>query len=291
MSTLTLCSASAPKIAAAMPGRSGTRPQRDLRVVARVGDAGDILLFHDLVLVHHQRARHVGEARQHLNAHPLVHRQLDAAGLQHLGADRGQLQHLLVADPRELARLRHDARIGGVDAIDVGVDVAAVGLQRRRQRHGRGVRAAAAQRGDAVVGADALEAGHHGDLARCHAADQLRRPRCRRCAPCRGRCRCGSGSASPARSAPRRRVSCSAIASRPVVTCSPVATTVSYSRASCSGDRPWQYATSWLVTPGHGGDHDGDLVPRVDLALHAGRDVADAVEVGDRGAAELHHDA
>ncbi len=29
---------------------------------------------------------------------------------------------------------------------------------------------------------------------------------------------------------------CSAIASRPLVTCSPVATTASYSRASCSGD-------------------------------------------------------
>ena len=42
---------------------------------------------------------------------------------------------------------------------------------------------------------------------------------------------------------------------------------------------------------GHGGDHDGDLVAGVDLALHAGGDVADAVEVGDRGAAELHHDA
>jgi hypothetical protein len=41
----------------------------------------------------------------------------------------------------------------------------------------------------------------------------------------------------------------------------------------------------------HGGNHDRNLVPRLDLTLHAGRDVADAVEVGDRGAAELHHDA
>src|SRR5271166_473607 len=42
---------------------------------------------------------------------------------------------------------------------------------------------------------------------------------------------------------------CSAIAIRPVVTCSPVATTASYSRASCIGESAWHQATSWLVTP------------------------------------------
>src|SRR5258708_9094393 len=44
-------------------------------------------------------------------------------------------------------------------------------------------------------------------------------------------------------------LSCSAMASRPAVPCSPVATTVSYSRASCSGDNSFTQATSWLVTP------------------------------------------
>ena len=42
---------------------------------------------------------------------------------------------------------------------------------------------------------------------------------------------------------------CNAMATSPAVTCSPVATTASYSRASCSADRPWHQATSWLVTP------------------------------------------
>ena len=42
---------------------------------------------------------------------------------------------------------------------------------------------------------------------------------------------------------------------------------------------------------GHGRDHDRDLVAGLDLALDAAGDVADAVEVGDRGAAEFHHDA
>ena len=42
---------------------------------------------------------------------------------------------------------------------------------------------------------------------------------------------------------------------------------------------------------GHGGDDDGDLVAGVHLPLHPAGDVADAVEVGDGGAAEFHYDA
>ena len=42
---------------------------------------------------------------------------------------------------------------------------------------------------------------------------------------------------------------------------------------------------------GHGRDHDGDLVAGVDLALDVARDVADAVDVGDGGSAEFHHEA
>jgi hypothetical protein len=43
--------------------------------------------------------------------------------------------------------------------------------------------------------------------------------------------------------------------------------------------------------PGHGGDHHGDLVTGRHLALDVACDIADAVDVGDRGAAELHHEA
>ena len=40
---------------------------------------------------------------------------------------------------------------------------------------------------------------------------------------------------------------------------------------------------------GHGGDDDGDVIAGVDLALDVARHVADAVEIGDRGSAEFHH--
>ena len=40
---------------------------------------------------------------------------------------------------------------------------------------------------------------------------------------------------------------------------------------------------------GHGGDHHRHVVAGIDLALDVARDVADALDIGDRGAAELHH--
>ena len=165
MSTLMPCSASGPKMAAATPGRSLHAQHGDPRLVPAVGDPADDLAFHDLILVHDQRAGPVLEARQHLHPDLVLHGQRHGARLQHLGPERGHLQHLLVGDALELARLGDDARVGRVDAVDVGEDVAALRLQRRRQRHGRGVRAAAAERRDPPVRAHALEAGDHGDPA------------------------------------------------------------------------------------------------------------------------------
>ena len=85
-------------------------------------------------------------------------------------------------------------------------------------------------------------------------------------------------------------MACSAIASRPAVTCSPDATTASYSRASCM--RRGLAGTSSTSSVGrarHRRDHDRDLMAGIDLALDVARDVADAVDIGDRSAAEFHH--
>src|SRR5262249_39381531 len=41
----------------------------------------------------------------------------------------------------------------------------------------------------------------------------------------------------------------------------------------------------------HGGDDDGHVVAGIDLALDVPRHVADVLDVGDRGAAELHDEA
>ena len=66
----------------------------------------------------------------------------------------------------ELLRLRHDAGIGGEDAVHVAVDLAHVGLERGGERDGGRVGAAAAERRDvAGVAVEALEAGDDDDRA------------------------------------------------------------------------------------------------------------------------------
>ena len=107
----------------------------------------------------------VREGRAGVNADAVIAGELDRAEHQHLGARRGHLEHLLVRDHSELARLGDDARIGGEDARHVGVDLARR-AQRRCESDGRGVRAAASERGDVHrVAREALEAGDEDDLA------------------------------------------------------------------------------------------------------------------------------
>ena len=91
---------------------------------------------------------------------------LDAAQVEDLRAGGRHLQHLLGGDVVELAGGRHEPRVGGEDAVDVGVDLADLGAERGGERHRGGVGAAAAERGDLLgVLADALEAGHDRDRA------------------------------------------------------------------------------------------------------------------------------
>ena len=79
---------------------------------------------------------------------------------QHLGAAGRHLGDRVVVDDGDAAGRRHNARIGGEDAVHVGVDLADVGAQSHGQRHGGGVGAAATERGGVAALVDALEAGH-----------------------------------------------------------------------------------------------------------------------------------
>ena len=169
-------------------GPIGHAGEDDLGLVLVVRDAGHVLAFHFALLhqcVHfllgddHRPGVIVGrgrivldEAGEHLDADPLLHRQPDRAGLEDLGPDARQFEHFLIGHRAQLARLGDDPRIGGVDPVDIGVDVAAIGLDRRRHRHRRSVRAAAPQRGDAVVVGYPLEARDDRDLAALHRRDQ-----------------------------------------------------------------------------------------------------------------------
>ena len=83
--------------------------------------------------------------------------------MEHLGPQGGQLQHFVVGDLLQLEGLRHHPGVGGKDAVHVGVDLAQVRVEHRRQRHRRGVRAAPAQGGDVLILVDTLEAGDDDD--------------------------------------------------------------------------------------------------------------------------------
>ncbi len=143
----------------------------DLGLVAAVGHARNDPLLHDLLLVADDGPCVPGaglsgldKTRQHPHRHPPRHGQLDGAGLQHLGPQGGHLQHFLIGDAAQAPGSLLDPRIGGVDPVHVGVDVARR-LQGGGDRHGGGVRAAAAQGGEPPVAGDPLESSDHRHFA------------------------------------------------------------------------------------------------------------------------------
>ena len=168
-SMLTPASASGSKIGAGDARAVRDGHDRDLGDVPVVGEPADLVaLLHERILLD-ERAGRVLERAQHLDDDVVDPAELDRADLHDLGALVGQLEHLLVADDRQLAGGRDEPGVGGVDAAHVGEDLAAVGAQRGGQGDGRGVAAAPAEGRDLLVqrgrGALALEAGDDDDLA------------------------------------------------------------------------------------------------------------------------------
>ena len=190
----------------------------------------------------------------------------------------------------QLAGLRHEPRVGGEDAVDVRVDLAGVGAERSGQR-GRGqVGAAPAERRDVQArGRDALEAGHEDDLvlverlvdpARAH-LDDLRLA-VRRVGDDPG-LRAGERDRVVAEVGDRHRDERArdALADRDQH--------VQLPRLRFRRDLVRERDELVRVLP-HGGD-DADHAPAAQLRLdEPGRDTPDLLRVGDRCAAELHHD-
>ena len=179
MSTLILASARGPKNARGNAGLVGNVEDCDLCLVLGIGDTAHNLLFHNLILVCHDRAdvfqavepdgvHLVGryETRQHPQPHAMHHGQLDRARLQNLRPQRCHFEHLFIGDLGQPVRLLHDARVSCVDAVDIGVDIADVGTNGDGDGDRAGVRTAPPQcRHPAGLRLDALEPGNDRDLA------------------------------------------------------------------------------------------------------------------------------
>ena len=147
--------------------------KRYLGVIARIGDAGNDGLFHDFILINHERAWLVFKAGKHLHAHTLLHRQFNRTRLQDLGANGREFKHFLIGNPLKLAGARHNARVGRIDAIHIGIDITAIRLHGSGDGHRRKIRPTAAKRGDAVAfRVNALKPRHHRHLALLHAFNQ-----------------------------------------------------------------------------------------------------------------------
>jgi hypothetical protein len=167
-------------------------------------------------------------------------------------------------------RLGNDARIGRIDAVDIGIDVAAVGLQGRRNGDRARVRAAAAEGRDAVVGRDALEAGDHRHLPLRQPLVHQGRidPASMRAEPCMAEV--APESASRARIARSRRWPISATAEQPgrdLLACRhhDVVFARVMQRRQLAGP-----ADKLVGLARHGRDHHRDLVAALDLALDQG---------------------
>ena len=81
-----------------------------------------------LRVAHDHRARIIAETAPHVDRHVELFGELDRAIVHDSRARRGQFEHLVVADLANLPGLGHDARIGRVNAVHVGVNFAGVGL-------------------------------------------------------------------------------------------------------------------------------------------------------------------
>ena len=115
-------------------------------------------------------------AGAHHQGHPIVAGDLHGPRVEHGGAEAGQLEHFITADAGHQLGIGHLAGVGGEHPGHIGVDLAGVSPQRRRQGHRRGVRSPPAQGGDfggaAGAAAGALEARHHHHLAISEQAQQ-----------------------------------------------------------------------------------------------------------------------
>ena len=81
--------------------------------------------------------------------------------MQYLGPHACHFKHFFIGNAVHFAGRGADVGVGGVDAVNVGVNIAFHRAQRRSQSHRRGVRAATAKGGDASVFGAALKASHH----------------------------------------------------------------------------------------------------------------------------------
>ncbi len=139
----------------------------DLGLVSLDTDAADDHVFHVRGFFPGNGPRGVFEAGAHFEFHAEFLGELNGAGLHHLGAGAGHLEQLVVGDFVDFLGIRDNARIAGKDAIDVGEDLAGIGVEGAGERDRGQVGAAAAERRGFAIGVLALKPRDDHDVIFC----------------------------------------------------------------------------------------------------------------------------
>ena len=106
-----------------------------------------------------QRLASFLEGRPSANGDAGLASDLDRFRMQHLCTRSRHLEHLFIAELGQMLRVRNRARIRGVDAVDIGVDLRVRGIESGGHGQRRRIAPAATERGDLPLVTHALIAG------------------------------------------------------------------------------------------------------------------------------------
>ena len=130
--------------------------------------------FHHVILLGDQRAGIIRKRGAHADRDIVFFCKFNGTYLQDLGAHRGKLQHLIIADPVDFMGVFAHARIGRIDPVDIRIDVTdGTVAQGGGNGHGGCVGTSPPKRGEAHVAGHSLEAGYDKDVIGLKGAAQL----------------------------------------------------------------------------------------------------------------------
>ena len=84
--------------------------------------------------------------------------------MKHLGAEGGKLEHFVIGYFVELFGVFDNSRVGGINAVHIGINMAGVGLERRGDGNGSRVGAASSEGGYVVIFIYALKTRNNHDV-------------------------------------------------------------------------------------------------------------------------------
>ena len=147
---------------AGKPGETARpRPDSEQSQVGPAGDAQDPFVGIRVAPDDRLRARSSGRPGEERDSFVLGER--DGLCVEHPGARLGERPHLFVRKLRQTNRVRDEAGIGRVDAVDIAVELAGLGAEGGSESHAGGVRAAAPERRDLALVRHPLVSGYDHD--------------------------------------------------------------------------------------------------------------------------------